>query len=77
MQDVTYELKYCERCGSLGLRRVQSGESYCEPCGQILTSYSLPHDPRRRSLPRKPKSDPATPLKLESATEFSSLGRQQ
>ncbi len=64
MQDVTYELKYCERCGSLGLRRSQSGESYCQPCSQILNSYSIPGDRRRRSLLRNAES-PVTPLELD------------
>jgi hypothetical protein len=66
MQDVTYELKYCERCGSLGLRRSQSGETYCKPCGEILTSYSLPGDRSRRSLLHNAESPAAvTPLKLD------------
>jgi len=41
MQATTYELKYCERCGTLLLRRSKSAESYCRPCGQILINYSL------------------------------------
>ncbi len=41
MQLATYELKYCERCGSLRLRRAASAEAYCEPCGRILVNYSL------------------------------------
>ncbi len=65
MQDVTYELKYCERCGSLGLRRSQSGETYCQPCGQILNSYSIPGDHSRRSLPRTAESPAAVPLVLD------------
>ena len=38
MEPITYELKYCERCGSLGLRRLRSSETYCESCAQILTT---------------------------------------
>lgn len=78
MQDVTYELKYCERCGSLGLRRSQSGKTYCEPCGQILTSYSLPGDRSRRSLLRNPESPAVTPLELDvKAQAGSPYGRLQ
>jgi ribosomal protein L37AE/L43A len=62
MEDATYELKYCERCGSLGLRRSKSGESYCRPCGQVLVSYSLPGDTERKLLLRKSEPESLTPL---------------
>ena len=68
MQHTTYELKYCERCGSLGLRRSQSAENYCEPCGQILTTYLPPADWRRRSVVRQPGTEAPTPLKLQGVT---------
>lgn len=38
----TYELKYCERCGSLLVRRSQSSENYCEPCRQALMHVLFP-----------------------------------
>ena len=41
-QTTAYELKYCERCGSLGLRRVLAAETYCRPCGHVLTNIVLP-----------------------------------
>ena len=69
MQETAYELKYCERCGSLGLRRRESSETYCEPCGQILTNYSFPGDLRRRSLLRKSRSESHAPLKLEGQAQ--------
>jgi len=65
VQDVIYELKYCERCGSLGLRRSQSGKTYCEPCGRILTGHAIPGDAGRQSRLRKPKLPVATPLKID------------
>jgi hypothetical protein len=49
MEGTTFELKYCERCGALGLRRPHSPASYCEPCARIL--FLLPtslHRGRRR-----------------------------
>lgn len=32
----SYELKYCERCGGLGLRRSKSDVPYCCDCEQML-----------------------------------------
>ena len=61
MPNITYELKYCERCGSLGLRRSQSGETYCKPCGQMLNNYAIPADAGRRSRLRQPKLPVAVP----------------
>ena len=37
----SYELKYCERCGGLGLRRSKSGLPYCCDCEQILRAFLL------------------------------------
>lgn len=78
MQDITYELKYCERCGSLGLRRSQSGESYCKPCGQMLTNYSIPADGGHRSRLRKSNLPAAVPAKIGvKAQSASTCGRLQ
>jgi hypothetical protein len=78
MHDVTYELKYCERCGSLGLRRSQSAETYCEPCGRMLTNYSLPGDAGRRCSVRQPKLPVAAPPKLDiEAQSTACCGRLQ
>lgn len=41
MQSIAYELKYCERCGTLGLRRTACEQSYCEPCEQALLNFDL------------------------------------
>jgi hypothetical protein len=35
----SYELKYCERCGGLGLRRSKSGAPYCCDCEQMLRAF--------------------------------------
>jgi hypothetical protein len=78
MQYVAYELKYCERCGSLGLRRSQSGETYCGPCGQILTNYAIPADAGHRSRLRQPKLPVAVPTKVDvDAQPASPCGRLQ
>jgi hypothetical protein len=62
MEGTVYELKYCERCGALGLRRSKSAETYCRPCGQVLVNYSLSGDAARRMLLRKPETGPPAPL---------------
>jgi ribosomal protein L37AE/L43A len=78
MQLSTYELKYCERCGSLRLRRAASAGTYCEPCGQMLANYSLCNHAQRASLllrkPR-PKSGAAlmAPGDSQSALSFGRL----
>lgn len=33
-QTIRVELKYCERCGGLWLRRAMSGSTFCDPCEQ-------------------------------------------
>lgn len=76
MQNVTYELKYCERCGSLGARRTESAETYCEPCGQILLNYSFP-EKMLQGLLRKTRTRKPIPVQLHSAAELAlSFGGQ-
>jgi ribosomal protein L37AE/L43A len=76
-QETTYELKYCERCGSLGLRRSQSAANYCERCEQILINCFFPVDPVRRALLRRPGAEPQC-LKLEGgAQSWFPFGRLQ
>jgi len=78
MEDTTYQLKYCERCGSLGLRRSDSLETYCQRCGQTLINYSFPGDRGRRSLLRRAQTETQPPLKLAGeAHSWSPLGRLQ
>jgi len=57
MQSITCELKYCERCGALKVRRLQSYETYCEGCEQVLTSFAVPGEGAPRFLFRRRKSD--------------------
>jgi hypothetical protein len=54
-KDVRMELKYCERCGALGLRECGAGVVYCDHC--LLEVAELPpskKNPGRISLPVKP-----------------------
>lgn len=45
----SYELKYCERCGGLGLRRSKSGMPYCCDCEQMMRNF-LPRPAATASL---------------------------
>ena len=57
MPTITYQLKYCERCGSLRLRPAHSAENYCQPCEQALFHWSLPEESVRLLL-RRPAQAP-------------------
>lgn len=54
MQSV--ELKYCERCGTLGLRRRGSSHIYCEGCAEEMANvYKAPSGGVMEGIPgRKP-----------------------
>jgi Zn-finger nucleic acid-binding protein len=47
---VQLELKYCERCGALWLRRRGGLEVYCPPCDLEMLDLPAP-----RRLPSKPR----------------------
>lgn len=42
MKTIKFELKYCERCGTLKLRRTASESTYCHNCVQLLARYAFP-----------------------------------
>jgi hypothetical protein len=42
MRYSSYELKYCERCGGLGLRRRTSELPYCCDCEQMMRAFLPP-----------------------------------
>ena len=66
MQLSTYELKYCERCGSLILRPAASSETYCEPCGLELANFVLHnHAERANLLLRKSRGKSTVPLVVD------------
>jgi hypothetical protein len=57
MQAISYQLKYCERCGALRLRPAASAETYCPSCEQALlravTPTALPcKRPPKRQVPK-------------------------
>ena len=41
MEITTYELKYCERCGTLKLRQVESVSTYCRSCEGLLARFTF------------------------------------
>jgi hypothetical protein len=47
---IQLELKYCERCGALWLRRRGTQEIYCAPCDLEMLDL-----PAQRRLPSKPR----------------------
>jgi hypothetical protein len=47
----TFELKYCERCGGLGVRRPHSGAAYCFGCAHMMRNFLV----RPPSLPERPR----------------------
>jgi hypothetical protein len=42
MENIRYELKYCEGCGTLKLRPVVAGSQACRVCEQMLTRFRFP-----------------------------------
>lgn len=68
MEPIAYELKYCERCGALGLRRACSSESYCEPCEKLLLHHFLPEQRSRRWMRRAKSKLPVAQPDPASAT---------
>ena len=50
MRYSSYELKYCERYGGLGVRRSQSGLPYCCDCEQMMRAF-LPARPAAATAP--------------------------
>lgn len=42
MENIRYELKYCEGCGTLKLRPVLAGSYHCRVCESMLTRFRFP-----------------------------------
>ncbi len=52
MKVVQLELKYCERCGGLWVRRMGCDGVYCPSCAVEMVDFAFPS--RRRTSPRLP-----------------------
>jgi|HubBroStandDraft_6_1064221.scaffolds.fasta_scaffold319670_3 Zn-finger nucleic acid-binding protein len=59
------ELKYCERCGGLWLRRIGEERVYCVTCVPKMDDMPTP---RRRSTPRL--QAPPPDLEIEGSLEL-------
>ena len=79
MQAITYELKYCERCGSLRLRRADSAHTYCQACEAVLFNLLLPGGAlQSRVLLRKSRTLKDEPPILQATAQLElAYGRQQ
>ena len=42
MESIKYELKYCEGCGTLKLRPIQSEMNDCAVCERMLARFRFP-----------------------------------
>ena len=42
MENIKYELKYCEGCGTLKLRPVLAEIHHCRVCERLLTRFRFP-----------------------------------
>jgi hypothetical protein len=51
--ELQFELKYCERCGSLWLRPAGGGQIYCVACGRAMGE--LPPASRKAGAARVPQ----------------------
>jgi Zn-finger nucleic acid-binding protein len=53
---VELELKYCECCGGLWLRRKGLPEVYCASCATAMSEFAISHRPSRKATraPRLP-----------------------
>jgi hypothetical protein len=51
--EMSFELKYCERCGGLWLRPTGGGQIYCVACGRSMAE--LPRSSRDRENARTTK----------------------
>jgi len=53
MNELSFELKYCERCGGLWLRPMGGGQIYCVGCGRAMAE--LPPGSKDRESARVPR----------------------
>jgi Zn-finger nucleic acid-binding protein len=53
--ELSLELKYCERCGGLWLRPVGGGQIYCVDCGRAMAELPpASYEVRKARVPRGP-----------------------
>jgi Zn-finger nucleic acid-binding protein len=56
VNELQFELKYCERCGGLWLRPVGGGQIYCVACGREMAELPpASHEPESARMPQGPR----------------------
>ena len=70
------ELKYCERCGALWVRRAGQEESYCPACIDEMEDLPRAKDRNkaRRKLPRRPQEPDLQAVAIDCITAEAGLG---
>jgi hypothetical protein len=68
---IQLELKYCERCGGLWLRRQGTGQIYCPACSAEVPEFPIGR--RFQTRPRVPGSQP----RLRGGCEVISIRRRE
>ncbi len=48
MKTIKYELKYCEGCGTLKVRPVNSANNHCVLCERMLARFRFPQRVQQR-----------------------------
>jgi hypothetical protein len=57
MNELSFELKYCERCGGLWLRPMGGAQIYCVGCGRAMAELPPGSKDRKRArVPGGPRS---------------------
>lgn len=70
---VYFQLKYCERCGSLWLRPEGTASPYCPNCEHIMAALPV-RAPRRNRKTDAATRAPAAPALLSTAADFAQPG---
>jgi hypothetical protein len=68
METINYELKYCERCGTLKLRQVASDVTYCRRCESLLGRFTFPGDVSEKNSAALPSSALGLPAGIPVVT---------
>ncbi len=76
MRVTVLELKYCECCGSLGVRR-HGDEPYCQACAGLLADMAFPDGRSRPKLPSGlPPKRPAAKVRVAISGSYACGGVQ-
>ena len=77
MQTIAYELKYCEGCGALKLRPLQSAGTNCRCCETTLAGFPLRHKGRGKNAGTLGGADRMSTPVTASAGASAMAGRAQ